>query len=150
VIVFYQCLDYKQESLMKDPLSITHPQLAGQWHPTKNGEITPDMVKKGSKNKAWWQCPNGPDHEWEASIEKRVRGNGCPCCAGQRVSVTNSLASLYPDLAKQWHPTENGSLTPEQVVAGSTQKAWWKCPNGPHREWRASITGKPSIVGASP
>ena len=128
---------------MKKTLSIISPQLAAQWHPTKNDGLTPEQVSAGSKSKVWWKCPNGSDHEWPASIEKRVkRGDGCPCCAGQRVSVTNSLASLYPDLAKQWHPTKNDSLTPEQVVAGSTNKAWWKCPKGPDHEWDASIVSR--------
>jgi hypothetical protein len=125
---------------MKNPLSIISPQLAAQWHPTKNGGLTPEQVSAGSKTKVWWKCSNGPDHEWPASIEKRVkRRDGCPCCAGQKVSVTNSLASISPEIAQQWHPTENGSLTPEQVVAGSPKKAWWKCPKGPDHEWPASI-----------
>ena len=32
--------------------------------------------------------------------------------------MTNSLATLQPDLAAQWHPTKNGALTPDMVVAG--------------------------------
>ena len=39
---------------MKDPLSTTHPELAEQWHPTKNDELTPDDVVAGSNKKAWW------------------------------------------------------------------------------------------------
>lgn len=65
---------------MKDPLSTTHRQLAAQWHQTKNGSVTPEQVAAGSAKKAWWKCPNGPDHEWETSIESRVRGKGCPFC----------------------------------------------------------------------
>jgi uncharacterized protein YndB with AHSA1/START domain len=127
---------------MKDPLSTTHRQLAAQWHPTKNGSLTPEQVVAGSAKKAWWKCPNGPDHEWQASIESRVRGGGCPFCAGQGVSFTNSLANISPEITKQWHPTKNGSLTPEQVAAGSAKKAWWKCPNGPDHEWQASIESR--------
>ena len=32
---------------------------------------------------------------------------GCPCCAGKQVSVTNSLVSLAPRVARLWHPTAN-------------------------------------------
>jgi len=64
--------------------------------------------------------------------------------------MKNPLSIIDPQLAAQWHPTKNGGLTPEQVAAGSAKKAWWKCSNGPHREWPASITGKPSRVGAIP
>ncbi|MEG4107962.1 zinc-ribbon domain-containing protein [Microcoleus sp. S13_C5] len=128
---------------MKKTLSIISPQLARQWHPTKNGGLTPEKVSAGSKTKVWWKCSNGPDHEWPASIEKRVkRGDGCPCCAGQRVSVTNSLANISPEIAKQWHPTKNGTLTPEQVVAGSSKKAWWKCPKGSDHEWETAIVSR--------
>lgn len=38
----------------KSPLSVTHPELAAQWHPTKNAELTP-----GSGKKVWWQCAEG-------------------------------------------------------------------------------------------
>lgn len=80
---------------MKNPLSITHPQLAVQWHQTKNSNLTPDQVTAGSGKKVWWICPKSPDHEWHTSIANRARlGRGCPYCAGKKASVTNSLASL--------------------------------------------------------
>jgi hypothetical protein len=123
---------------MKDPLSITHPQIAEQWHPTKNGSLTPDQVVSGSHKKVWWKCSKESDHEWDAAIYSRVGGRGCPYCGGRKVCVTNSLANLYPELAKQWHPRKNGSLTPNQVTAGSGKKVWWKCPNGLDHEWEAS------------
>jgi hypothetical protein len=41
-----------------------------------------------------------------------------------------SLADLNPDLAKQWHPTKNGDLTPFDVMTGSIHEAWWKCNKG--------------------
>ena len=56
----------------KIPLSESHPELAAQWHPTRNGSLTPDHVLAGSAKKAWWICPKGPDHEWEASIVSRI------------------------------------------------------------------------------
>jgi superfamily II DNA or RNA helicase len=123
---------------MKDPLSITHPQVALQWHPTKNGNLNPEQVVAGSNRKVWWICSNGSDHEWEAVIASRVSGSGCPFCAGKRPSVTNSVSSLYPEVAKQWHSIKNGTLTPDKVVTGSNKKIWWKCPNGSDHEWEAS------------
>ena len=125
-----------------------HPEIVKEWHPTKNGTLTPDKVVAGSEKKAWWKCPNGSDHEWDASIRHRaVDGSGCPFCAGKKPSVTNSLTSLYPEIVKQWHPTKNGTLTPDQVVAGSNKKAWWKCPNSPDHEWRAIIGNRARGVG---
>ena len=142
---------------MKDPLSITHPQLATQWHPTKNGQLTPEQVVAGSNKKVWWICSKGSDHEWEAVIASRARlGRKCPCCAGQQPSVTNSLASLYPEIAQQWHSTKNGNITPDQVIARSGKKAWWKCPNDPDHEWETRIShringsGCPVCYGRKP
>ena len=92
-------------SQKKLSLQETHPQVAEQWHPDKNGDLTPSQVVAGSRKKVGWKCDEGPDHEWDATIVQRTRrGSGCPCCRGLKVSVTNSLASLYPELSKEWHP----------------------------------------------
>ena len=65
-------------------------------------------------------------------------GTGCPYCAGKRVIPgENDLASLYPEVAAQWHPTLNGTLTPDQVTAGSHRTAWWECPSG--HIWKAIV-----------
>ena len=119
-----------------ESLADLFPDVAAQWHPTKNGDLLPTGVVAGSGRKVWWKCPEGPDHEWDAKVDHRTRsGSGCPACAGQAVSVTNSLASLFPEIAAEWHPTKNGDLLPTGVVAGSGRKVWWKCPEGPDHEW---------------
>ncbi len=43
---------------------------------------------------------------------------------------TNSLGFLYPELAKLWHPTKNGTLNPSDVVGGGNTKHHWICPKG--------------------
>ena len=121
-------------------LASLHPDIAAQWHPTKNDDLTPDQVVAGSHKKAWWICDKGPDHEWPAPPVDRIAGHGCPMCDGKSVSVTNSLATLYPTIAAQWHPTKNGDLTPDQVIASSGKKAWWICDKGPDHEWPATWT----------
>jgi len=116
------------------------PEVASQWHPTKNGSLTLDQVLAGSSKQFWWKCPNGPDHEWQAQLASRANaGRGCPYCAAHKVSSTNSLAALFPDIAAQWHPTKNGDLTPDKVGAGSAQQVWWQCLNGPDHEWQATL-----------
>ncbi|GAG64477.1 unnamed protein product [marine sediment metagenome] len=122
-------------------LASLFPSIAKQWHPTKNGSLKPEQVVAGSNTKVWWKCVNGPDHEWEAQVNLRTGKykSGCPCCSGRKPSVTNSLASLFPSIAKQWHPTKNKPLTPEQVTAGTCKKYWWKCPEEPDHEWEASV-----------
>ena len=67
-----------------------------------------------------------------------ARGNGCPYCANRKVLPGfNDLATAAPLVAKQWHETLNGALTPEMVTAGSHKKAWWICPYG--HIWKATI-----------
>ena len=51
---------HPQEQHLKDPLSVTHPHLAAEWHPTKNGELRAENVTAGSSKKVWWQCSLGP------------------------------------------------------------------------------------------
>ena len=128
-------------------LAALHPDVAAQWHPTKNGDLTPDQVAARSGKRHWWQCPEGPDHEWEAVVASRTSGSGCPCCSGYKVSVTNSLSALHPDLAVQLHPTKNGDLTPDQVIAGSNSKFWWLCPEGPDHEWEAAASNRTKGTG---
>jgi len=127
-------------------LATLYPEIAAEWHPTKNGKITPDDVVAGSHTKYWWKCPEGPDHEWPAKLSNRTSNNkrGCPCCAGIKISVTNSLATLYPEIAAEWHPTKNGEITPDDVTAGSDKNIWWKCPKGPDHEWPSRTNNRTS------
>lgn len=110
-------------------LATLYPHLAAEWHPDKNGPLTPEQVTPGSSRKVWWQCAQG--HEWRAAISSRVSGAGCPYCSGKRVIPGETdLATLYPAIAKEWHASKNGPLTPENVAASSNRKVWWTCPEG--------------------
>ena len=53
-------------------LSVSHPDVAAQWHPERNGEITASQIVAGSHKKYWWVCPEGPDHEWQAAPGDRT------------------------------------------------------------------------------
>jgi hypothetical protein len=123
------------KAITKYNLQISNPKLAKEWHPTKNGNLTPKDVTVSFNKKAWWLCSKG--HEWEALVYSRSKGNGCPYCAGNKVNDENCLQSVNPSLAKEWHPTKNGSLTPRDVTVGSHKKAWWQCSRG--HEWEAVI-----------
>lgn len=129
-------------------LATTHPQLAAQWHPTKNGDLTPQMVTYGHDRKVWWMCRKG--HEWQASPHTRVRmGSGCPVCANDVVLAGyNDLRTQYPVIAAEWHPEKNGNFTPEQVVSGSSRSAWWQCALG--HEWRAKIVDRTRSTNGCP
>ena len=117
-------------------MKTTHPNLALDWHPTKNGELSPTKVSHGSHRRVWWICSEG--HEWKMEIANRSSGYGCPYCSGQMVlQGYNDLKTTHPNLALEWHPTKNGELSPTMVSRGSTRKVWWKCSEG--HEWQATI-----------
>jgi superfamily II DNA or RNA helicase len=130
------------------PLSITHPEIAAQWHPSKNLPLKPQDFIAGSPQRAWWKCEKGPDHEWETKIVERLK-TGCPHCDGKKLSITNSLEVRYPSLAKEWHPTKNGELKPNKVFGGGKRKYWWKCEKGDDHEWEASVQKRAAGQGCS-
>ena len=121
-------------------LATIRPDLAAEWHPTLNGELTPSMVMQGSATKVWWLCPKG--HAYQASLNSRTnRKSGCPYCSGNKVLPGyNDLATKFPAIAKQWHPTLNGDLTPDQVTPGSNKRVWWVCGEG--HVWDAVINNR--------
>ena len=98
-----------------------NPQLANEadgWDPR--------LVPAKSNKKYLWKCQIG--HTWEASPNNRnkLRGTGCPYCAGQKVlSGYNDLASQSPQLA-----AEADGWDPSQVFVRSTARKYWTCPLG--------------------
>ena len=121
----------------ENDLASLFPAVAAQWHPERNGTLTPAEVSPYSNRKVWWLCPRG--HPYQAVVAARTtHGSGCPYCAGRRVLAGfNDLATAEPRVAAQWHPTLNGGLTPAMVTAGSRKKVWWQCPEG--HVWKAAV-----------
>lgn len=126
----------------RESLAELNPELARQWHPTKNGKLTINDVTAGSNIKVWWKCPEGDDHEWKTTVAHRSNGRNCPICSGHKVAKSTSLGTLNPELAKEWHPTKNGNLTPIDVSPGSGRKVWWKCNKGDDHEWQAYVNNR--------
>lgn len=120
-------------------LATTHPELAKEWHPTKNGGLTPYDVVVGTTKKIWWQCSKNPLHIWRVSGDHRLRGRNCPYCSNRKIDQTNCLQILNPNIAADWHPTKNGKITPYNVGIGSHKQIWWTCNNNPSHVWRTSI-----------
>ena len=150
-------MNSRQKEIMQHNLAITHPELAREWHPTKNKKLLPTEVTAGSNGKIWWLLPyDDPrtgkhfDFEWQATILSRVHGAGCPYLSGQAVwKGFNDLASINPKLAKEWNYKKNYPLTPEDVTVGSLKKVWWYLPyddpkSGKHFdfEWEAIIKSR--------
>jgi hypothetical protein len=112
-----------------------HPELLAEWSP-KNA-LDPTKVLAMSNKRAIFKCDKGADHEWHTTIASRSLGSGCPFCAGNRVSSTNSLEARRPDLTAFWHP--RNKFGPHQVTRFSNQWAWFKCPRAEAHEWEAPI-----------
>lgn len=57
-----------------------------------------------------------------------------------------NLAVLHPELAKLWHHSRNGNLTPYDVTPGSNKIVWWLCstitPCGCTHEYEQAIYSK--------
>ena len=120
-------------------LSSVAPELVQEWHPTKNVE-KPEYISYASNKYAWWKCSKC-GYEWKAKVANRsVLKRGCPCCSEPArvvVSGKNDLKTKFPHIAKEWHPTKNGDLLPEQFAGGANKKVWWRCPLG--HEYQATI-----------
>jgi hypothetical protein len=125
----------------ENDLATEHPSLAKEWHPSRNGELLPTQAGSGSHKVVWWKHKDG--HEWRAAIYSRTAGNSCPVCSG-RLIVTgiNDLQTLFPEVAKAWHPSKHLPLNSDSVSAGSSKKTWWICEKDSSHEWRASISNR--------
>ena len=138
-------------------LATINSELAVQWHPTKNGNLKPTQVTANSNKKVWWLLsyddPNTGKHfdfEWNAMIEDRNDGIGCPFLSGRAVwPGFNDLQTVNPELAAQWHPVKNKGLKPTDVTVNSRKKIWWLLPyndlkTGQHIdfEWQTTIDNR--------
>lgn len=135
-------------------LAEINPELAAQWHPTLNGDLTPSMVAAKSGKRAWWLCPSC-GNEWDATIGSRADGSGCKACATEAAAlaystpkVGQSLAECDSEIAAQWHPTRNGDRTAADVTVSSGRKAWWLCARG--HEWEAMISNRSTKARGCP
>ncbi len=123
----------------ENSLLYTNPKLAKEWNYEKNGNLRPEHVLTNSGKKVWWKCSKG--HEWQATIEKRTKGSGCPYCSGnKRLIGYNDLSVVNPKLAGEWNYEKNDNLKPEHFVVSSVKKVWWKCSKG--HEWQATISSR--------
>jgi hypothetical protein len=122
----------------KVSLAISHPEIASEacdWNPA---EFT-----QGSNKKLKWRCKN--NHIYESRIFQRTqRGQGCPFCAGQKVSPgLNDLKTVNPELAKQLY-----KLDPSQIMANSNKNVEWICDLG--HVWTAKPNNRSSGKSGCP
>jgi hypothetical protein len=62
-------------------LAVQFPEIAKEWHPTRNGDLKPTDFLPFSNKKATWQCSKDENHIWISRIADRASGCGCPYCS---------------------------------------------------------------------
>ena len=145
-------IEHRYTIMKSVSLAEANPLLAEEWHPTKNGDLTPLTVAAHSNKKVWWLGKCG--HEWEATVNNRISNHGCPECGKilavrkrneNQILKKGSLLDNNPDLAKQWNNEKNGGLKPDNFLCSSNKRVWWICGYG--HEWQASINSRNSGCG---
>ena len=97
--------------MIKSSLAEDFPELAKQWHREKNAELIPSDMPSQSHKKVWWLCEKG--HEWPARIQNRsINQSKCPYCTNKKANTENCLQTTHPEIAKEWHPEKNGTVSP--------------------------------------
>eukprot|EP00759_Apiculatamorpha_spiralis_P005255 PhF_6_TR13197/c0_g1_i1/m.20843 len=58
-----------------------HPDIAKEWHPLRNGDLTAYDIKWDKmKRPYWWLC-SSCGSEWQAGVQERIsKSNECPTC----------------------------------------------------------------------
>lgn len=112
-----------------------YPQAALRWHPSLNDKLPSDVLP-GSDYDAWWLCDQG--HTYQRVVDVERRGHECGKCH-RTLKFTNTLGYVYPDIAKEWHPSKNDK-SPYEVSRANSYRAWWRCHVG--HEWPTSVSNR--------
>jgi hypothetical protein len=112
------------------------PGVAKYWDYERNNPLTPKMFSPGSNKSVWWKCANRPYHpSYELPIKRQIRRKNCDYCLGKKVHELDSLATMYPDLLKDWDYKKN-TLSPHEVWPKWVKyEAFWVCSKCDH-QWR--------------
>lgn len=143
-----KCIECSYYRLIKgvNDFRTKYPNLAKEYDYEKNEKRFEDLNLGERKNKFYWKCSKC-GYEWRASIDSRINSKYCPRCASavgaktrslNKIKKEGSLATNFPDIAKEWHPAKNGDLKPEEMTCGNKKVVWWKCSRCGN-EWENSV-----------
>jgi len=145
------CLGLHKHQIGANGMLSDFPDLMLEWHPSMNLPLDPATITASSSRKVWWICSTDPSHVWDAIVANRTRGAACRYCSSNSPKVPlpcNSLRSRFPATADEWHPSENGDLTPELVSPGSNQMVTWRCSVDPTHIWRTTPNDRTGPKGS--
>ena len=123
-------------------LKTRYPDIVKEWDYDKNGNVDPSTLSDCNSRKVWWKCNKG--HSYMATVAHRtsVNGTGCPYCSNQKVlKGYNDILTVNPSVASEWNYDRNIELKPDEVVATSNKKVWWKCICCGY-EWKATVSSR--------
>ena len=112
-------------------------------------ELISDMYESPHTNLKWKCLKDGCGEFFEMPWARASQNGGCGYCHGKQVGLSNCLATLYPELATEWHSTKNGDLTPYDITYGSRLDIWWKC-NECGFEWNVKPNSRTSFDSGCP
>ena len=123
----------------KNWLADTRPEIASQWHPTRNGKLTHHEVVWDSKKTVWWRA-DCCGHEWPESVRNRDKYERlrCPNCR----TILDSMAWQDPGLAAEWSPTNPFSAWDVRPHSSTSFVLEWICATDPRHVWRAPLTSR--------
>jgi hypothetical protein len=113
------------------------PEIASQWHPTRNGRHTPQNVAWTSQRRVWWRA-DCCGHEWQEPVRRRdmYQRLRCPNCR----TILDSLVWQNPALAAEWSPTNPISAWQVRPHAATDFVPEWICATNPEHVWQAPLS----------
>lgn len=115
------------------------PEIASQWHPTLNGNVTPQTVVSDSKRTVWWlsDCCGAEWQDTPRDRDKYARQR-CPRCQ----SILGSLAWEDPGLAAEWSPANPISEWHVRPHAKTDFLPEWICATNAAHVWQSALSGR--------
>jgi hypothetical protein len=115
----------------RTPLSVSHPEIAIEFHRSKNDGYGAEDFSYASSLKVWWRCSVNKQHEWQAEIANRtLGGHGCPECYAESWGI--DLAD-YPQVLKFFDKEKNTGINPNKISVG--KPLYWHCSEGKTHDW---------------
>jgi hypothetical protein len=126
----------------RQTLASALPEIAAQWHPTRNGtKVTPEIISPNSTKSFAWRAACCAD-EWEDSVRNRDKYQRwlCPQCK----TILHSFGWQDPGLAAEWSP-EN-PITPWHLrpFAETSFLPQWICSVNSEHQWEVSLASRSS------
>ena len=133
------CRSKSEDRVQRPTLADALPEIASQWHPTRNGNRTPQSLGPASTRTVWWlaTCCN---HEWPEAVRDRdkYKRQRCPRCK----TILDSLAWSDPGLAAEWSPENPVSAWRVRPTTQTVFVPRWVCSVDADHRWEATLASR--------